>query len=235
VLSCAALPIGEVAHAADAAAAAERAPKPRAKAKGKSVKTAKKRKAPPTPPPESDEKPALAKKRRIGASPAYVVGDADPHLINDAAPPIDAFPTDGKAVKKAFAETRRDQLVDAEKSARDAKSPDRWRTVLFMLRGLPERTDSEACFWRVLSFYRLGEIQRARTLRENCELPAKDSAVLNAEDVTASGVPQMGTVERDDGFGPPAGATAATAQAPATPPPEDRRSTPYAGPGPTKN
>jgi hypothetical protein len=103
--------------------------------------------------------------RRIGASPAYVVGDTNAHFINQAAPPIEQFPSDSKAVKKAFDETRRDQLDDAEKAARDGKTPDRWRSVLFALRGLPERTDPEACFWRVLAFYRLGELARARCAR----------------------------------------------------------------------
>jgi len=233
VLTCAVgllLPIGHSARAADAPTAVSSNAKGKP-AKGKSAKAAKKKKAAPTT--DSTEKPALAK-RRIGASPAYVVGDSDAHLINESAPPIDAFPTEGKAVKKAFAETRRDQLVDAEKAARDAKSPDRWRTVLFMLRGLPERTDPEACFWRVLSFYRLGEIPRARALRENCELPAKDSAVLNGEDVAASGLPQMGTVPVDDGPAP--GATKAKAEAPAAAAaPADHGAAPYAGPSPTKN
>jgi hypothetical protein len=223
-------PGGRALAADEPPAAADSGPKPKAKTtKGKSVKTAKKRKAAPATTPDSTEKPALAR-RRIGASPAYVVGDADPHLINNSAPPIDAFPTDGKAVKKAFAETRRDQLVDAEKAARDAKSPDRWRTVLFMLRGLPERTDPEACFWRVLSFYRLGEIQRARTLRENCELPSKDSAVLNNEDVAASGLPQMGAVPTEA----PQGATNAKAEVPTTPSATDSSAGAYTGPGPTK-
>jgi hypothetical protein len=232
--------LGARAFAADTApAAADAGAKPKGKsAKGssKSVKTAKKKKpAPATTPEATAEKPAFANRRKIGASPAYVVGDSNAHLINESAPPIEAFPTEGPAVKKAFAETRRDQLVDAEKAARDTKSPDRWRTVLFMLRGLPERTDPEACFWRVLSFYRLGEIARARTLREGCDLPSKDSAVLNAEDVTASGVPRMGTVAADDGFGPPAppGATSAKAEEPKTAP-ADAASAPYTGPSPQK-
>src|SRR5882724_869788 len=175
---------------------------------------------------------AAAKRRRIGAAPAYVVGDSDPHLINEAAPPLEAFPTDSKAVKKAFAENRRDQLTDAEKAARDAKSPDRWRTVLFMLRGLPERTDPGACFWRVLAFYRLGEIQRARVLRENCELPSKDSSALNAEDATASGVPKMGTVAIDDGFGLPSGGGSKTDASPTTS--STPAVSPYTGPSPQR-
>ena len=176
---------------------------------------------------------AKLKRRRIGATPAYVIGDSDAHLINESAPPLEAFPGDSKAVKKAFAETRRDQLADAEKAARDATSPDRWRTVLFMLRGLPERTDPEACFWRVLSFYRLGEIQRARVLRENCELPPKDSAALNGEDATASGVPQMGTVAVDDGFGPPPGGATKTDASPTTSP--TPTVSPYTGPSPQRH
>jgi len=172
---------------------------------------------------------APAAHRRIGASPAYVVGDTDAHLINESGPPLEPFPTDSKAVKKAFAETRRDQIADAEKAARDERTPDRWRTVLFMLRGLPERTDPEACFWRVLSFYRLGEIQRARTLREGCDLPGKDSATLNGEDALAAGVPAMGTVAADDGFGTSPG-TAGTG-APAAPKPAPPTA-PYTGPGP---
>jgi hypothetical protein len=209
------------------------------KSLGKTAKTAKSSKRAirkkSTPQPESTEKPALAKRRRIGAGPAYVVGDTNAHMINESAPPLEAFPSDSTAVKKAFSETRRDQLVDAEKAARDAKTPDRWRTVLFMLRGLPERTDPEACFWRVLSFYRLGEEARARTLREACELPPKDTALLNEEDARASGVPQMGTIARDDGFGAPGGATNAKTEVPATPPPPPvAASAPYTGPSPQR-
>jgi hypothetical protein len=227
------LAIGPVFAANDTPAADASGPKPKSKsgkASGKSLKTAKKKKA--APKTDAGEKPELAKRRRIGASPAYVVGDSEAHLINDAAPPIEQFPSESGAVKKAFAETRRDQLVDAEKAARDEKSPDRWRTVLFMLRGLPERTDPEACFWRVLAFYRLGEIPRARALRENCDMASKDSVVLNGEDITASGIPQMGSEAVDDGFGPAPGATNAKAETP--PPPVDRTSAPYAGPSPQK-
>jgi hypothetical protein len=135
-------------------------------------------------------KPA-AKRRKVGVGPAYIVGDSSAHFINDAAPKIVPFPENAKAFDKAFAENRRDQLADAEKTARAAKSPDRWRSVLFMLHGLPEHNDSETCFWRVLSFYRLGELERARKVRENCDLPAKDSSTLNAEDARVSGTPSM--------------------------------------------
>jgi hypothetical protein len=219
------------ARAADGAAASgEATAKPTAQRKSKTGKSAKsgpksgKKKPPPAATPD-----AMAKRRRIGASPAYVVGDTNTHFINETAPPIEPFPGDPKGFKRAFAETRRDQLADAEKAARDIKSPDRWRTVLFMLRGLPEHADAEACFWRVLSFYRLGEVTRGRTLREGCDLPAKDSSTLNAEDALVSRVPAMGTVARDDGFGPQAGAVNANAETLPPPPPV---TAPYTGPGP---
>ncbi|HTA21401.1 MAG TPA: hypothetical protein VK989_19045, partial [Polyangia bacterium] len=146
-----------------------KASNPKAKAKAKKKKDAA--------PPSDDAGTTAARRRKIGAPPAYVVGDSDAHLINQDAPPLVPFGGEAGAVKKAFAETRRDQLADAEKAARDEKSPDRWRTVLFSIRGLPERIDPEACFWRVLSFYRLGELARARKVREGCDLPAKDSVV----------------------------------------------------------
>ena len=180
------------------------------------------------------EAKAAAARRKIGAEPAYVVGDTDAHLINQNAPPIVPFPNEAGAVKKAFAETRRDQLVDAEKAARDEKSPDRWRTVLFALRGLPERTDPEACFWRVLSFYRLAEISRARKVREGCDLPARDSVVLNGEDATAAGIPEMSASTREDDATDPTVPTADKAPAkPATAPatPGAQR---YTGPSPQR-
>jgi hypothetical protein len=148
--------------------------------KGTKASAAKKKKA--------DAEAAAVKRRRFGANPAYIVGDSDPHLIDENAPQITPFGEDHGAVKKAFAETRREQIVDAEKAAREAKTPDRWRTVLFMLRGLPEANDPEVCFWRVLSFFRLGEVERARKLREGCEFNTKDGSTLNAEDALASGI-----------------------------------------------
>jgi len=239
-LACAALFVGgrgPRAAAEDAAtpSATTGRPKPKkapaAKSKATKAKAGKTKKVPDAATPDAAAQ-ARIKRRRIGATPAYVIGDSDPHLINESAPLLEAFPGDSKAVKKAFAETRRDQLVDAEKAARDATSPDRWRTVLFMLRGLPERTDPEACFWRVLSFYRLGEIQRARVLRENCELPSKDSSALNAEDATASGVPKMGTVAIDDGFGLPSGGGSKTDASPTTS--STPAVSPYTGPSPQR-
>jgi hypothetical protein len=223
------------------AAVAADAPPAAAPAKVAKKKAKKKKASAPTEP-AADKPGTVAKRRRYGAQPVYLVGDSNAHLINESAPKIVAFPHEAKAVEKAFAETRRDQLNDAEKAARDEKSPDRWRTVLFMLRGLPERTDPEACFWRVLAFYRLGEIDRARAVRESCELVAKDSGVLNAEDATAAGVPAMGSVARQDQFFMPAGATEPketdpkkdSAKDPAAAAPPSPAIAPYTGPSPQR-
>ncbi len=193
------------------------------KKKGKASKSKK------VAPADEAAKPA-PKRRKVGVNPAYIVGDSSAHFINEAAPKIVPFPDNAKAFDKAFAEGRRDQLGDAEKTARAAKSPDRWRSVLFMLHGLPEHNDSETCFWRVLSFYRLGEIERARKIRENCELPAKDSSTLNAEDARVSGTPSMEDVQAANAAvaagGPAAKDAGADAGTPAT--------APYAGPTPQR-
>jgi hypothetical protein len=210
------------------AAAGAPAPAPPAKV----AKKKKKKAAQPASEPADDKPGTIAKRRRYGAEPVYLVGDSNPHLINENAPKIVAFPHEAKAVEKAFSETRRDQLIDAEKAARDEKSPDRWRTVLFMLRGLPERTDPEACFWRVLAFYRLGEIDRARAVREDCDLPAKDGSALNAEDATAAHVPKMGSVARQDQFFVPAGASEPKKEPAA--PPAPAAVAPYTGPSPQR-
>jgi hypothetical protein len=221
-------PAISVAHAEPAADAAA---KKKAPAKKTAPKTAKKKKA--APPEEEAAESKTAKRRRLSASPAYVVGDSNPHYIDVNAPKIVAFPQDAKAVEKAFAVGRREQLVDAEKAARAARTPDRWRTVLFSLRGLHDRIDPEACFWRVLAFYRLGEIERARAVRAECELPGKDSSTLNAEDAIVAKIPAIGTVPREDQF--------TTAKATETPKTETAApvaagpdATPYTGPGPQR-
>jgi hypothetical protein len=237
VLICAALLASGVdarAFATDAPSDTTNAPANGAKPakKSKTTKKAKKKKAAP---PSDDAGTTAARRRKIGAPPAYVVGDSDAHLINQNAPPLVPFGSESGAVKKAFAETRRDQLNDAEKAARDDKSPDRWRTVLFMIRGLPERIDPEACFWRVLSFYRLGELTRARKVREGCDLPAKDSVVLNGEDATAEGIPEMGANGEEDpllgAIPPPAGTKVAEKPAP---PKLSPASMHYSGPSPQR-
>jgi hypothetical protein len=196
---------------------------------GKSGKKAKSAKAKKVAPAAEAAKPA-PKRRKVGVSPAYIVGDTSAHFINESAPKLVPFPENEKAFTKAFAENRRDQLGDAEKTARAAKSPDRWRSVLFMLHGLPDHNDSETCFWRVLSFYRLGEIERARKIRENCDLPAKDSSTLNAEDARVSGTPSMEDVQGANAAAVPGGPSPKDAGADAGTP----ATTPYAGPNPQR-
>lgn len=212
--------------ATEAAAPTTDAPAAPESKKAKKAKSAKAKKAAPA---SEAAKPA-PKRRKVGVNPAYIVGDSNAHFINESAPRIVPFPENEKAFTKAFAENRRDQLGDAEKTARAAKSPDRWRSVLFMLHGLPEHNDSETCFWRVLSFYRLGEIERARKIRENCDLPAKDSSTLNAEDARVSGTPSMEDLQAANAAavagGPSSKDAGADAGTPAT--------TPYAGPSPQR-
>src|SRR5262245_57707267 len=99
------------------------------------------------------------------------------HEINEEAH-VTPFPSFAGHAKKALAQNRRDQLIDAEQAARAAKLPDRWWTVLFHLRELDSRNDPEACFWRVVSYYRLGELARARALRGMCEPPPAVQAIL---------------------------------------------------------
>jgi hypothetical protein len=107
------------------------------------------------------------------------------HEINEDVHVV-AFPTQATHVKKAFAQNRRDSLDDAERTARADQQADRWWTVLFHLRSLDSRNDPEACFWRVVAYYRLGELARARALRSNCELPTADGPLLDSEDAMSS-------------------------------------------------
>ncbi|HVZ74728.1 MAG TPA: hypothetical protein VHJ20_20235 [Polyangia bacterium] len=196
-----------------------------AKAGGTKKKSKKAKKA------KSDDAPeaqASKPRRKIGVSPTYIVGDSDAHKINENAPPIVPFGENAKTVKQAFAENRRDQLKDAEQAARAEKSPDRWRTVLFHLHGMPEHGDSETCFWRVLSFYRLGEIERARKVREGCDLPAKDSSLLNQEDARATGTPSIEDLQRA-ALAEQNGEAAKDAGVAPEPP-----TAPYSGPAPTR-
>jgi hypothetical protein len=92
------------------------------------------------------------------------------------------FPSHADAARRALAQNRRDQLNDAEKAARAPKQDDRWQSVLFELRSLDARGDVEACFWRVLAYYRLGEVGRARTIRQLCAFGQKEEASLDAEE-----------------------------------------------------
>ena len=163
-------PIG--ANAAGAAHAADAA-KP-AKTKSTPKKSAKK-------------KPAARKRRSVPSRrwPARLRPGALTvnvgHEINEDAH-VTPFPSFAGHAQKALAQNRRDQLIDAEQAARAARQPDRWMTVLFHLRELDSRNDPEACFWRVVAYYRLGELARARALRASCEPPPAVQAVLDNED-----------------------------------------------------
>ena len=160
---------GGAAHAADAA-------KP-AKTKSTPKKSAKKKPAAQTP-----ERPikAVARTLRPGALTVNVG-----HEINEDAH-VTPFPSFAGHARKALAQNRRDQLIDAEEAARAARQPDRWMTVLFHLRELDSRNDPEACFWRVVAYYRLGELARARTLRASCEPPPAVQAALDNEDAVST-------------------------------------------------
>lgn len=107
------------------------------------------------------------------------------HTINDDVE-ITPFPSHAAAARKALSQNRRDQLDDAEKAARDPQQTDRWQTVLFHLRAFDSRVDAEACFWRVVAYYRLGEIGRARSIRQNCELATADLPIVEKEDAQAA-------------------------------------------------
>lgn len=119
--------------------------------------------------------------RLLRPGPLQVTAD---RMIGDAQ--VTPFPSHAGAAKKAFDQYRRDQLDDAEQAARTQPLDERWQTVLFHLRSLDSRNDPEACFWRTLSFYRLGEIPRARRIREGCELAPKDADQLDIEDAHAN-------------------------------------------------
>jgi hypothetical protein len=107
------------------------------------------------------------------------------HEINDDAH-VTPFPSFAGHAKKALAQNRLDSLIDAEKAARADKQADRWWTVLFFLRELDSRNDPEACFWRVVSYYRLGELAKARALRAGCEPPPGVQTVLDGEDAMST-------------------------------------------------
>jgi hypothetical protein len=107
------------------------------------------------------------------------------HEINEDVH-VTPFPSFAGHAKKALAQNRRDSLVDAEQAARAEHQADRWWTVLFHLRELDSRNDPEACFWRTVAYYRLGELAKARGLRAMCEPPSGVQAVLDNEDALST-------------------------------------------------
>ena len=150
-------------------------------------------------------KPAGKKARKAKAAPETKTTHAKPTrvakqksaMINEDIS-LTPFPSHPDAARKALAQNRRDQLDDAEKAARNPQQADRWQTVLFHLRNLDARADSEGCFWRLVAYYRLGQIDRARTLRQDCDLVPKDAAMIEAEDEQAASLqPPTTVVEKE--------------------------------------
>jgi hypothetical protein len=142
-------------------------------------------------------------KRAHGKSTKWVHRDdaagvpRSPGVINESIS-ITPFPSQAAATKRALAQNRRDMLVDAEKAARGSSVDDRWQTVLFSLRDIDARSDPEGCFWRLVAYYRLGQIERAREIRDKCELPQRDLSMLEAEDAQAASLqPPMAMAEKD--------------------------------------
>jgi hypothetical protein len=99
---------------------------------------------------------------------------------------LTAFPAEEAAVDQAFAENRREQVIGAERVARAEKQEDRWRTVLFHIREIDSHADPEACFWRAVAYYRLGEMMHAHDTRQACTLSGQASLVLDREEALAT-------------------------------------------------
>jgi hypothetical protein len=172
-----------------AAGAAESAPTETAGKTGKTGtktagKTRRKKATPKAKGPANNAKP-LATRGKGSRAARLKAGREQAHTINDNVE-ITPFPSHAAAARKALSQNRRDQLDDAEKAAREPGQSDRWQTVLFHLRGFDSRADAEACFWRVVAYYRLGEIGRARTIRQSCEIAAKDLPIIEKEDVQSA-------------------------------------------------
>ena len=176
VLMCAAAlgPAGRRAALAETAAPAA-AKKPAGKAKSKPA-------ARPT-----STRPGRRDRAGQGGREMTASSATDVHAINENVE-VTPFPSHAAAARKALSQNRRDQLDDAERAARAAHQDDRWQTVLFELRELDARSDAEACFWRVLSYYRLGQMARARSVRQLCTLGAKEESLLDTEDATCAGL-----------------------------------------------
>ncbi|HVY37210.1 MAG TPA: hypothetical protein VHM31_04725 [Polyangia bacterium] len=127
------------------------------------------------------------------------------------------FPSQALATRRALAQNRRDRLTDAETAARAAAvEGDRWETVLFHLRDLDSRSDPEGCFWRLVAYYRLGQVERARQVRQTCDLPSRDLAILEAEDAEAASIQTPLALAERDHVPPPVANPAAYAGAPPT-------------------
>jgi hypothetical protein len=132
-------------------------------------------------------------KATTARAPRATARTAGLHTINENVK-VTPFPSHAAAAEKALAQNRRDKIDDAEKAARADHQDDRWQTVLFHIRELDGRSDAEACFWRVVAYYRLGEVGRARTIRDACELGPQDVRALEAEDALSAGMQPAATL-----------------------------------------
>ena len=199
----------------DGSGAKKKARKPGAKSNSK--KTSPKAKASPATKVTRSKSSTHLASQKLARAPSGKSG-SKPDIINEDVT-LTPFPSHAGAAKKALAQNRRDQLEDAEKAARAPEQADRWQTVLFHLRDLDARSDSEGCFWRLVSYYRLGQIERARSLRPACELAPKDAAIIEAEDEQAARLQAAGTLAD---------------QEPTKEPTSEGNLAPYAGDAPAK-
>lgn len=135
---------------------------------------------------QAGNKQARNKQRARGKKaqrPAPAAAAAAPKAMD-----LSPFASERSAVKQAFADHLRDQVLDAERAARapnQGKQDDRWNAVLYAIRDLDSRSSTEVCFWRAVAYYRLGELSRARRTRQQCELPQRDASTLDREDVAS--------------------------------------------------
>jgi hypothetical protein len=134
---------------------------------------------------------------------------------------VTAFPSHPDAAAKALAQNRRDLLQDAEKAAREPDQKDRWNTVLFHIREIDGRSDPEVCFWRVIAYYRLGQVARAASIRANCQLDKQEQTTLDVEYALAANLQ-------------PAAALPDMLAAGETPPAPVENPAAYGGAGPTR-
>jgi len=81
------------------------------------------------------------------------------HEINEEAH-VTPFPSFAPTRRRRWPRIAATSCSTPSRARAPDKSPDRWWTVLFHLRELDSRNDPEACFWRVVAYYRLGELAR---------------------------------------------------------------------------
>lgn len=183
-------PTAAAAAGPDVGGAKKKAPKPGRKSNSQSNK--KKSSAKPKSSPDAkvtrNKSSTLLERQKLARAQSGKAGTINEDVT------LTPFPSHAGAAKKALSQNRRDQLEDAERTARAPEQAERWQTVLFHLRDLDARADSEGCFWRLISYYRLGQIERARSLRPGCELAPKDGGIIESEDEQAARLQAAGTL-----------------------------------------